>query len=60
MSHHGLNGFIRIIFGLKNAPGTVQRIIDFKISKFGWKEFLVYLDEIVVFYQSVEEHKRIL
>lgn len=32
-SHHGLYKFIRMQFGLKNAPGTLQREIDLILSQ---------------------------
>lgn len=48
-SHHGLKWFIRIPFGLKNAPETFQRVVDVIFSTVRWKFVLVYLDDILLF-----------
>ena len=46
--------FNRLAFGLCNAPATWNRLI-FKISPF--KFGTVYLDDVTVSYQSVQEHE---
>jgi putative NADPH-quinone reductase len=44
-------------FDLTNAPAVVQRLIDRVLSPF--KSFaLAYMDEIVIFSTSFEEHLR--
>lgn len=55
-SHQGLYGIIRIPFGLKNAPGTFNRVVDVILSAVRWKFALVYLDDIVIFSRTPEEH----
>lgn len=49
--------FNRMPFGLKNAPSTFQRLVDNilreNISK---KECMVYMDDIIVFSNGLEEH----
>ena len=55
-SHHGLYRFIRMPFGLKNAPATFQRAIDVILSSVKWQFALVYLDDIVIFSPKPEEH----
>ena len=49
----GLFGFKVIPFGLCNAPATFQRLI---LSGLQWVSCLVYLDDVVVFGKSFEEH----
>ena len=43
-------------FGLINAPATFQRAMDILLSPFRWKLCLVYLDDIINFSTSWEEH----
>ena len=45
-------------FGLTNAPATFQRALDTILSPFKWKTCLVYIDDIVIFSNTVEEHIR--
>lgn len=49
--------FNRMPFGLKNAPSTFQRLMDNilreNVSK---KECMVYMDDIIVFSNGLEEH----
>ena len=49
--------FNRMPFGLKNAPSTFQRLVDNilreNVSK---KECMVYMDDIIVFSNGLEEH----
>lgn len=55
-SPHGLYRFIRMPFGLRNAPGTFQRTMDVILSTVKWQFALVYLDDIVVFSRTPVEH----
>ena len=43
-------------FGLSNAPATFQRLMQHVLSGLHWSICLVYLDDIIVFGKSVEEH----
>jgi hypothetical protein len=43
-------------FGLRNAPATFQRFVDITLAGFTWKSCLVYLDDIIVFAKTKEEH----
>ena len=43
-------------FGLANAPATFQRLMDLVLSGLHWTHCLVYLDDIVVFAATEEEH----
>lgn len=55
-SHHGLYRILRILFGLKNASTTFQRAMDSKLSTAKWQLALVYLDDVVIFLRSIEQH----
>lgn len=44
-------------FGLKNAPSTFQRSIDIILASVKWQYAIEYLDDIIVFSSTVEEHK---
>src|SRR3954471_16219067 len=43
-------------FGLTNAPATFQQLIDSVIAGLKWTVCLVYLDDIIIFSQTFEEH----
>jgi len=55
-SHHGLYRFVRMPFGLRNAPSTFQRVIDIILSTVKWQYALVYLDDVIIYSRSAEEH----
>ena len=56
-THFGTYAFTRMPFGLKNAPATYQRAIDTILTTVKWQFALVYLDDIIVFSSSFEDHK---
>jgi hypothetical protein len=43
-------------FGLKNAPATFQMFLDITLAGLTWKVCLVYLDDIIVYSRSREDH----
>lgn len=43
-------------FGLVNAPGSFQRAMNLILHNLTWKTCLVYLDDIIVFSSTFEEH----
>ncbi len=45
-------------FGSKNAPSTFQRLMDKILRGLTWKQCLVYIDDILVFAGTFEEHCR--
>jgi hypothetical protein len=55
-SHAGTYRFGRMPFGLRNAPATFQRTVDIILSGLTWKSCLVYLDDIIIYSTSMEEH----
>ena len=56
VSHFGLYRWLRMPFGLKNAPATFQRAADVILAAVKWQFALVYLDDVIVYSKSVEEH----
>ena len=52
----GLYEYVRMPFGLKNAPATFQRLMNEILREFINKICVVYLDDILVFSTSLEEH----
>ena len=52
----GAYRYIRLPFGLSNAPATFQRGIDMILGRLKWKSCLMYLDDIIFFSQSPREH----
>lgn len=54
----GLYQFNRMPFGLKNAPPTFQRLMDKVLAGLKYNSCFVYLDDIMVFGSSLDEHNR--
>lgn len=52
----GLFEFNRMPFGLCNAPGTFQRLMERLFGDRRFSSLLLYLDDIIVFSSSVQEH----
>ncbi|KAF7641863.1 hypothetical protein LDENG_00270030 [Lucifuga dentata] len=52
----GLFEFNRMLFGLCNAPSTFQRLMERIFGAQHCQSLLLYLDDVIVFSSSVEEH----
>ncbi|KAI5150472.1 hypothetical protein ENBRE01_1516 [Enteropsectra breve] len=50
--------YTRMPFGLCNAPSTFQSVMNTVLKEENWIFAIPYLDDIIVFSQSIEEHKR--
>lgn len=55
-THRGLFQFRRMPFGLRNGPSIFQRITQGILSPYLWIFCLVYIDDIVVYSKSYEDH----
>jgi hypothetical protein len=57
VTRKGLFRFVRMPFGLANAPGTFQRMMDAVMRGLTWQCCLVYLDDVIIFTKgSVARH----
>lgn len=54
----GLFEFLKMPFGLVNGPATLQQSMNKMLSKFLNKCIVVYLDDVLIYSPSLEEHKR--
>lgn len=43
-------------FGLTIAPETFQRTLDVLLSPFKWKSIIVYIEDVVIYSDTVEKH----
>ena len=56
ISHAGLYEYNVMSFGLTNAPPTFQRLMHRVLHGLDWKICLVYIDDIIIFSSTFEEH----
>ncbi|RXN35730.1 Retrovirus-related Pol polyprotein from transposon 412 [Labeo rohita] len=54
----GFYEFNRMPQGVTNAPSTFQRIMEKCMADINLKEVLVFIDDIIVFSKSLEEHEQ--
>ena len=52
----GLYQFKMMSFGLCNAPATFERMMDQVLAGLSWKTCLLYLDDIIVYSRTFQEH----
>ena len=55
-THSGLYEFRKMPFGLVNAPATFQRLMEIVLSGVARNGCHVYLDDVLVFGRTLEEH----
>jgi hypothetical protein len=60
ISNHGLYEYVKMPFGLCNAPSTFQRCIELILRGLQWKTLLIYIDDIVIYSSNMEDHIRAL
>ena len=55
-TYDGLFEFMKMPFGLCNAPATFQRLMDLVLAGLQWHNCLVYLDDILIIGKTFKEH----
>lgn len=48
--------YVTMPFGLCNAPATFQRLMEKVLEGMVWDTVVVYLDDVVIFSQTIEDH----
>jgi len=54
--HETAYQYKRMPFGLTNALATFQRALDINLSGVKWQSCLIYLDDVIVYSETEEEH----
>ena len=52
----GIYEYLKMPFGLSNAPGTFQRLINELFRRHLWKWVLIFLDDVLVYSENEEDH----
>jgi len=52
----GFYEFNKLAFGLSNSPATYQRLMEECLGEYNMKICIIYLDDIIIFSNSFEEH----
>ena len=56
ITHNGLYEFNRLPFGLSSSAATFQRVMTHVLRGLEWDICLVYIDDLIIFSRSFEEH----
>jgi transposase InsO family protein len=56
VTHKGLFEFNVMPYGLTNAPATFQRLMDIVLAGLKWQCCLVYIDDVVIYSSTFEQH----
>jgi hypothetical protein len=56
VTRKGCFKFNVLSFGLTGSPGLFQRLMDIILSGLTWDICLVYLDDVIVFSRSLDDH----
>ena len=56
ITRQGLFEFEVMPFGLCNAPATFQRTMDLVLAGLKWHQCLVYMDDIIIFSATFDQH----
>ena len=60
LTHRGLFEYNVLPFGIKNSPGEFQRAMDRLFGDLYYKGVLCYIDDIVIYTDTWEEHLRLV
>ena len=55
-THIGLFNFLRMPFGLCNAPSTFERLMERVLRGLQWHQCLLYLDDVIIYSVSFLDH----
>ncbi|VDI57292.1 Hypothetical predicted protein [Mytilus galloprovincialis] len=58
ITRNGVYEWLRLPFGLRNSPVSFQMIMTQVLRGLNWKFVLVYVDDILIFSKTFEEHLR--
>ena len=56
ITHAGLYEFNVMAFGLCNAPSCFQRLMECVLRGLNWRIALIYLDDVLVYSRTFDEH----
>jgi len=56
VSKYGLFEYVTVPFGVCNGPPTCQRLMELILSGLQWQICLIYLDDVIVFGSTFNEH----
>ena len=56
VTHRGLHEFVCMPFGLCNAPTTFQRLMEVVLDGMLWKNYFIYIDNVLVCSKTLDEH----
>jgi hypothetical protein len=56
VTKYGLYEFLKMPMGLKSAPITFQRVMELALQGLQWQICLIYLDDVVIFSKTFDEH----
>ena len=56
ITRSGLHEYCVMPFGLCNAPGTFERCMELVLRGLQWRTLLVYIDDIIIFSKTYDEH----
>ena len=56
ITKYGLHEFKTMLFGLKTAPQTYQRLMELALSGLQWTACLIYLNDVIVYGKTFDEH----
>ena len=58
VTKRGLYEFRTMPFGLTNAPATFQRVMELALQGLQWTSCLIYLDDVIIFGATFEQHQQ--